>query len=538
MLDKAVDEHSGVETLDAVESIHRASVAGNAEVFALAAHFADIYNGDGLDSSGRVLPGMERPVRFGGEGTPLVREFAFEEFGARMGMGPVAVRHYIGDALNTRHRLPRLWARVVALDVKVSYARSVAQATHHLSLAAAARVDAEVAQYADGRISWARFQSLVEAKIIEADPEAAAAREAAEALKQFARAGRSNEAGMKGFYLRSGAGLIARFDATVAYLADALKALGDPDGDDLRRVKACAIMANPTQAVELLAAFATHRANTPAPGAGPDGDPDQPLADNDATEGPDDEPEAGDVPGPGGAVHPLVKPQPFRPDTFDPATWTGWSLDWSRLLPSVTLYLHLSQDTIARDEGGVARWEGEGPISTRYVRDHLAPYHQFIIKPVIDLADQTPVDAYECPASTREAVHLRSPGEVFPFSAHVGRNVDIDHTRRYRHRRRGGPPGQTRLDNLGPLTRRTHRLKTHGAWEVRQPFNGIFIWRDPHGVFYLVDHTGTRKTTPPGHPGHGVDDGRATPTGNHASDLKAQVWEATDTLEYTPTHAA
>ena len=37
-----------------------------------------------------------------------------------------------------------------------------------------------------------------------------------------------------------------------------------------------------------------------------------------------------------------------------------------------------------------------------------------------------------------------------------------------------------------------HRLKTHGRWAVKQPFPGIYLWRDPHGACYLVDHTGTR----------------------------------------------
>ena len=38
-----------------------------------------------------------------------------------------------------------------------------------------------------------------------------------------------------------------------------------------------------------------------------------------------------------------------------------------------------------------------------------------------------------------------------------------------------------------------HRIKTHGGWDVQQPFPGIYLWRDPHGGFYLVDHTGTRR---------------------------------------------
>jgi hypothetical protein len=32
-----------------------------------------------------------------------------------------------------------------------------------------------------------------------------------------------------------------------------------------------------------------------------------------------------------------------------------------------------------------------------------------------------------------------------------------------------------------------HRL------EAKQPFPGIYVWRDPFGAHYLVDHTGTRR---------------------------------------------
>ena len=30
---------------------------------------------------------------------------------------------------------------------------------------------------------------------------------------------------------------------------------------------------------------------------------------------------------------------------------------------------------------------------------------------------------------------------------------------------------------------------------MRQPFTGIYLWRDPHGVVYLEDHTGTHEIT-------------------------------------------
>jgi hypothetical protein len=48
------------------------------------------------------------------------------------------------------------------------------------------------------------------------------------------------------------------------------------------------------------------------------------------------------------------------------------------------------------------------------------------------------------------------------------------------------------VGNYGPLSTPHHRLKTFGRWTVKQPFPGIYLWRDPHGAHYLVDHTGTR----------------------------------------------
>ena len=168
-------------------------------------------------------------------------------------------------------------------------------------------------------------------------------------------------------------------------------------------------------------------------------------------------------------------------------------VDWARLLPTVTLYVHLTDHTLATGHG-VARWEGEGPISARYVRDFLGPTSRFTIKPVIDLAGQTAVDAYEIPDRLREAVHLRTPADVFPYASNTSRRMDLDHTRPYRHT---ASAGQTGMDNLGPLGRFHHRVRTHGNWAVEQPFPGIYLWRAPHGSIYLVDHTGTRKVTAP-----------------------------------------
>ena len=52
-----------------------------------------------------------------------------------------------------------------------------------------------------------------------------------------------------------------------------------------------------------------------------------------------------------------------------------------------------------------------------------------MITPVVDLAHQAPVDAYEIPDRLRRAVHLRTPADTFPYSSNTSPDVDIDHTR-------------------------------------------------------------------------------------------------------------
>ena len=526
----SIDELDAGESLAAAGLAHRVRKTAESDIFRLAAHIADLNNPDSRPSSGPVLPGRERTRRFGGQGTPLVWEFAVADLAVELEMSTGGARFLVQHALDTRHRLPLIWDRVCAGQVKVGYARHVAQQTHHLSLVAAGAVDAAVAESADGRITWSRFEDLVAANVIDADPAAAAAKAAEAASRQFAQATRSSDHGMKGFYLRSTVGVIARFDATVAYLADALKALGDPDSEDLRRVKACLIMANPTQATELLQAFANHRAAQPPPATHDSREPDD-GDDDGADEDDDADADADEI----GSTEPFVKP--FRPGDIKPnATGEGFSVDWSKLLPSVTLYLHLSQDTIIRDTGGVARWEGEGPISAQYLRDHLGLRHEFVVKPVIDTENMAPVDAYEIPHRHREAVHLRTPADSFPYSSNTTRDVDIDHTVAHVPPDKGGSPGQSRLGNYTPMTRFHHRIKTHSPWEVRQPFPGIYIWRTPMGQHYLVDHTGTRKTSDTGH-GRSAGEPK-TGSARHNPDLAMQVFLDRAPIDYEYTHAA
>ena len=139
----------------------------------------------------------------------------------------------------------------------------------------------------------------------------------------------------------------------------------------------------------------------------------------------------------------------------------------------------------------MARVEGIGPVLLSAVREWLGTGCQIRVLPVLDPAGIAAVDAYEVPDRMAEAVLTRSPASVFPWSAITNRHrFDLDHTIPYTGPP-GGPPGQTRPDNLGPLSRGEHRFKTYGRISVRQPDAGTFVWRTRFGRVIVTNPAGT-----------------------------------------------
>jgi hypothetical protein len=81
----------------------------------VAALWADLHSGRGPgQAAGGGLPGGERLKETGGEGTPDMLEFAAAELGAVQHTTTTAARNLIADALDVRHRFPRLWVKVKA----------------------------------------------------------------------------------------------------------------------------------------------------------------------------------------------------------------------------------------------------------------------------------------------------------------------------------------------------------------------------------------------------------------------------------------
>ena len=97
-------------------------------------------------------------IPLAGPGAPLVAEFSVAEFAAAVGMTTDAGKYYLGQAIELRYRLPRLWKRVVSGDLPGWKARRVAGETisHALTAQAAAHVDRHLAPVAH-KVGLARW---------------------------------------------------------------------------------------------------------------------------------------------------------------------------------------------------------------------------------------------------------------------------------------------------------------------------------------------------------------------------------------------
>ncbi|WP_310963822.1 HNH endonuclease signature motif containing protein [Nocardioides terrisoli] len=446
-----LDELPQRQVLLLVEEVRQREMAAQADTLTLACHWCDLHGEVRYDREARAVTDDILPVHLGGPGTPWVEEFAAAEFGAMRRESPMAARSLLADALDLRHRLVHCWAAVHDLELEVWVARKIARMTRHLSRELAAFVDRAIAAEL-ATLSPGRLFGLVAAKVIEADPVAEDARRRDAEQARFVRSTKE-EHGLKVLIARAAAGDVIVFEAMVDRIAQILAETGDGDAVDVRRAKAIGALGRPAEALRLLLASA-QRAEVP------------------------DENVAEDLTG--------EDPAPLRALLADPQAQ-------ARMAPAVRLYLHLTAETVLGDPHRIARVEGLGAVHADQLREWLGQPHQATrinVQPVINLLDQTPVDAYQFPTRIREAVMLLHPADAFPYSTTITRRVDLDHCRPYS---RGRPSGQTGLDNVAPLVRHHHRIKTLTSWHEFCLSPGRWLWISPHGFAFLVDRHGTRR---------------------------------------------
>ena len=233
-----------------IEQNHAELMARECRMLQLACAWADAHY---LDSgSDEYQPLIHRACAWGGEGTPEVSEYCAAELGALQGTGMAAARALIADALDLRYRLPRLWDRVLTGGVRAWQARKIAEQTRPLSWEACADVDHALSDFV-GMMPWPRFATILSATILQADP-ALAAERAERARTTQDVFSFDSEDGLKTIVAKAAAGDAIWFLATVNRIADILTAHGDTDPIGVRRARAIGILAQPAEALRLLAA--------------------------------------------------------------------------------------------------------------------------------------------------------------------------------------------------------------------------------------------------------------------------------------------
>jgi hypothetical protein len=433
-----LDDLDASQVLEAAQSMTERRRALEVEDLQLLARWADLHAADPMRGPGgrrRWDDGGDRLVLVGGEGTPLVQELSLCELATARQVHLLRLRSMLADVLDLRHRLPRTWAVVEELGCEVWVARKVASMSRRLSEDAVHIVDLAVADAIAGE-SPGRVLELAEAKVIEADRAGHAARVEAERRRRFVGLSRTDEHGLRHVIAKIEAGDAVWIDAIVDRVADILGSRpdlrpdlpADLDGvtrDELRAV-AFGWLAHPEDLAELL----RH----------PEG------SESDASE---------------------RKRRSSR--------------------PKAVVYVHLHQAALEGSAVGAARVEDLGPMLYEQVT-RLLGHAEVRVQPVMDLSDQTRVNAYEHPEAVKQRTQLITVGEVFPHATRVSRKVDYDHPVPWQA---NGPPGQTGDHNVAPLGRTHHRAKTHLAYRLRQLGPGDYLWTTPHGLHRRVDAAGT-----------------------------------------------
>lgn len=397
----------------------------------------------------------------GGEGTPGVQDFCLGEIALARGAGVTATSNMLADVLDLEHRLPLTWAVTRRGECEVWVARRVAKLSRHLPAAKVGVVDSAISRLIATE-AVGRVLEVAEAKVIEADTALHEERCEAERRRRYVGLGRTDEYGLRILIARLEAGDAAAVDAIVHRVGEVIAPLHPDAHPDELRALAFGWLARPAELFALLVEHSLPECD-PAPEVLFDAEPETPS-----------------------------RALAFPADLLDALR----ELDLRPLAPKVVLDVHLHEAALHAGDG-VARVEGLGPVTVARLTELLRG-SIIDIKPVKDLSNRVRYTAYEHPESLRDQVHLVTGGDYWPWAGSTSRKVDLDHPVPYDHgdETRDPPPDQTGSHNSGPLGRRHHRWKTHAGYRSRQCGEGRYVWLTPHGLGFLVDHTGTHRIHP------------------------------------------
>ncbi len=302
-------------------------------------------------------------VRLGGEGTPLVEEFAATEVGAALGMSTGAGRARLGDALDLVHRLPETLAALELGDVDGFRVRLLVRGTRMLDRDAARQVQDALLHRLAGMTPRAVERKVAEEAAL-ADPLGAEERRSEARTAREVVVGESRD-GVRDLWARLDAGSATRLDARVDQVADWLGEVGDTDPKVMRRATALGLLADPAVVESLWRQVEARRCG--------------------------------------------------RPVTEDDA-----------VVPLTVLHLHADATSGTahrwREERAGAMTLDEAADLVGHSRVTVRP-----VIDLDDLVDEPPASGYIPSVSLAEAVRLAFETDVFPWGTAPARRCDLDH---------------------------------------------------------------------------------------------------------------
>ncbi|HQR26997.1 MAG TPA: HNH endonuclease signature motif containing protein [Nocardioides sp.] len=353
---------------------------------------------------------------FDDEHLPGVAWEAPAELALAVGLSHDAGTRLIHEALELRHRLPRVWSRLLAGELPAWRARRIAERTIGRPDDVAAHIDEAVGPIAHkvGPVTLGRLLDEAMLRLYPRERELAQL-EALEARRVRVFEDVSHD-GVGLVEIRADLKDIIDFDATVGLVAQALAERGCAEPLDVRRSMAVGVLADPQGALDLLT------------GTAPSGRPRK----------------------------------------------------------QIQLFVHLTAESLkGLAPVGRCEWNASAVLEQQ-VRSwcgredtHLA------VTGILDLSEHLQVDSYEVPERLAQQVEQLHHACAYPHCTRRARRCDKDHRVPFHAN------GPTCSCNLAPLCRRHHRMKTFKGWRYLRLGPATYLWRSPHGRWYVRDPQGT-----------------------------------------------
>ena len=147
-----------------------------------------------------------------------------------------------------------------------------------------------------------------------------------------------------------------------------------------------------------------------------------------------------------------------------------------------------------REPVAVAELEGYGPVPPEVARALAAggTWRRLVTDPTGATVVDVGRTRYQPPAAMAARVRERDRTCVCPGCSTPARSCDLDHRHEWQH------GGHTSEANLDPLCRRSHALKSIGAFTVARASDGTYAWTTPTGHGYLRHRDGRTTMLPHG----------------------------------------